>query len=893
MSVIRHARFGLRFMLKLAGLVCLTASQAMADDGDSSIPPRNPGSGYVGIYPNPTIPPQYVKDQSTSPWGLTQMANAVPVLRIGQRFTAGRDSIDWVGFVFQSSNQGGDLGPAEYRVRLAQSIDPATGYLINVLGTTSTEIIQMGETSWLLFEFPQSIALTPGTSYYLAIDHVSGYPGGPGGTGIGVGARTDNVYAGGRFTGYWDSQFGINPYSTTPTYAGYDLIFCTGVMPVPTTVPTVPTLNATPGHGEVTLTWTASDGARSYKVMRSTTSGGPLEILGTTGARFYLDETAVNGTTYHYVISAVNTLGQSDSEAAAATPQAPPPPMAPDQLMAVAIAPTQINLAWSDNSTDETGFEIECSVGGASFTLLRTVTANVTGASITGLSPVTSYAFRVRAINTVNGASGYSGEASATSLALPPPPAAPSGLSANTVSGTQINLSWTDNSANETSFKVERSTDGVTFSQIGAVGANVTSYVNTGLSAATPYNYRVRASNESGDSAYSGIASATTGTEAVLQQNVSGGNKIDLKQGQKGAQSFRHGTAGNPGFFITKVVLRLSLESTPPNVNLNVSIGTGINGGTIYGSSVSVSPAQIGNTSAGSSFMMLQVVFPAPVGPLTAGSTYYLNLECEASNGKTIYVEQASHNAYSEGSYFKSGSDDEKDIWFQVFGNSSGTATPSSAPTGLTAVAGNGQVSLSWAASPNALTYSVKRRASPTADYTTIASGLTSTSYVDTGLEANTTYYYVVLPVNAGGDGAASTEASANTTGTALTGIAAWRQNHFGGTANTGEAANGADPDKDGVVNLLEYALAGDPMVAEYDLLPVQGVAGGKLTLAFDRTPDASLTYHVQASDDLLIWSGVWSSRGSENTAGPVIVTDSELISAHTRRFLRLSVTAP
>ena len=227
LSLCSSLLFCLRCMWVLVGLA---AGLAVADDGDSSIAPVNPGAGYIGIYPNPTLPTGFVKDQSTSPWGLTSMANAVPSIRIGQRFTAGRDSIDWVGFVFQSSNQGGDLGPAEYRVRLAQSIDPATGYLINVLGTTSTEIIQMGETSWLLFEFPQSIALTLGASYYLAIDHVSGYPGGPGGTGIGVGVRTDNVYAGGNYTGYWDGPFRIEPISTTPALAGYDLIFCTGVM---------------------------------------------------------------------------------------------------------------------------------------------------------------------------------------------------------------------------------------------------------------------------------------------------------------------------------------------------------------------------------------------------------------------------------------------------------------------------------------------------------------------------------------------------------------------------------------------------------------------------------------------------------------------------------------
>jgi len=79
------------------------------------------------------------------------------------------------------------------------------------------------------------------------------------------------------------------------------------------------------------------------------------------------------------------------------------------------------------------------------------------------------------------------------------------------VSSSQINLSWTDNSNNETGFKVERSKNNShSFSQIATVGANVATYSDTGLSRASTYYYRVRAYNAGGNSAYSNIASATT-----------------------------------------------------------------------------------------------------------------------------------------------------------------------------------------------------------------------------------------------------------------------------------------------------------------------------------------------------------------------------------------------
>src|SRR5207302_424984 len=153
--------------------------------------------------------------------------------------------------------------------------------------------------------------------------------------------------------------------------------------------------------------------------------------------------------------------------------------------------------------------KVERSTDGTTFTQVATVGANVTAYSDTGLAAATQYYYRVRATNAA-GDSAYSNVASATTPA-PSATAPPKiGRAACTATASQINLTWLDITGNETGSKVERSTDGTTFTQVALVGANVTAYSDTGLAAATKYYYRVRATNAAGDSAYSNVASGTT-----------------------------------------------------------------------------------------------------------------------------------------------------------------------------------------------------------------------------------------------------------------------------------------------------------------------------------------------------------------------------------------------
>ncbi|KOY13011.1 glycoside hydrolase family 6 protein [Paenibacillus xylanivorans] len=91
-----------------------------------------------------------------------------------------------------------------------------------------------------------------------------------------------------------------------------------------TTAPAVPsTLTATAGNAQVSLSWTASTGATSYNVKRALSASGPFTtVAANVSGTSYTNTGLTNGTTYHYVVSAVNAAGESaNSAAASATPQ--------------------------------------------------------------------------------------------------------------------------------------------------------------------------------------------------------------------------------------------------------------------------------------------------------------------------------------------------------------------------------------------------------------------------------------------------------------------------------------------------------------------------------------------------------------------------------------------
>lgn len=276
--------------------------------------------------------------------------------------------------------------------------------------------------------------------------------------------------------------------------------------------PAMPTdLAAMAGNAQVSLTWNASSGATSYHVKRATASGTETQISAS-ASNSYVDTGLTNGTKYFYVVSAVNSGGESaNSSEVTATPTAPTaPPSMPTGLQAMA-GNAQVSLNWNA-SAGATSYHVKRSTTSGAEIQISAPSSN--SFTDTGLTNGTRYFYVVSAVNS-NGESANSSEVNSTPTAPAAPPAMPTGLQA-TAGNAQVSLSW-NASTGATSYNVKRSTTtGGPFSTALASPTG-TNYSDTTVTNGTTYFYVVSAVNASGESVNSTQASATP---ADLTANV-------------------------------------------------------------------------------------------------------------------------------------------------------------------------------------------------------------------------------------------------------------------------------------------------------------------------------------------------------------------------------------
>lgn len=180
----------------------------------------------------------------------------------------------------------------------------------------------------------------------------------------------------------------------------------------------------------------------------------------------------------------------------------------PTNLVATAISDTEIEITFNDNCTSEDDHRLEMKEGAGAYSEVATIAANVEYYKKTGLTKGSTYTFKVRAKEGIS-YSGYSNEDSATTISEP---SAPADLAATDIQDRSLRLTWTG-VANETGYKIEKSTTGVwggEEEEIGKIRADIHEYLVEDLEPSTAYYFRVKAYNAAGDSTPSGVVNPTT-----------------------------------------------------------------------------------------------------------------------------------------------------------------------------------------------------------------------------------------------------------------------------------------------------------------------------------------------------------------------------------------------
>ncbi|MBI5075004.1 MAG: fibronectin type III domain-containing protein, partial [Nitrospirae bacterium] len=318
-------------------------------------------------------------------------------------------------------------------------------------------------------------------------------------------------YANGSLPTGTQYSYRIRAYKSGAGYSAYSNCATAATLPQTPTGLAATAVSST----QITVSWNDTSGETSYSLERKAgTCGGAgwAQITApAANATSYANGSLSTGSQYSYRIRAYKTgIGYSaySNCANAATSIS-----APTGLTATAVSASQITVSWNDTS-EETAYSLERKAGecgDSGWAVINAPAVNATSYANGSLASETEYSYRIRAYKTGTGYSAYSNCATATTLVIPPE--APSGLTAVTVSSTQINVSWTDNS-DETAFSLERKAgacDGAGWTVINAPAANTESYANGSLSVGTQYSYRIRAYNTgTGYSAYSNCATATT-----------------------------------------------------------------------------------------------------------------------------------------------------------------------------------------------------------------------------------------------------------------------------------------------------------------------------------------------------------------------------------------------
>jgi autotransporter-associated beta strand protein len=560
----------------------------------------------------------------------------------------------------------------------------------------------------------------------------------------------------------------------SPDFVGFTTLTCF-LDPIATgTVPA--SLNADVTGTNVTFTWWGSAYATNYLIKRATISGGPYTTIGTVSSsvdRYFVDSTVTNGGTYYYVVSALDKFGESANS--------------PEKMVSIL---NQLVVYYKFNETNFATAADSSGLGRPAALFMNSAT-NVSGKF-------------GNAVN-LNGSSQY--------VLLP----------ANIVAGLNDCTIATWVYLNSVS----------TWARLFDFGADTDRYMFLAPSVGSTIRFAISKFTGAGEQQINGTSALSAGSwhhvAVTLKGTQGSGVGVLYVDGVPvGTNSAMFYTPDMIGRLVncTNNYIGRSAFSGDPYLNGKVDDFRIYNG--------ALSAAQIA---------ALYALTPAtPAAPTnvsaTAASANGINLSWSPVSGATNYLVQRSLNNGGPYALVASGvtATNYADaglvgstIYYYVIAavNSGGTSTnslqasattltPPPPPTSLVATGiYGGQIVLSWSASGGATSYNVKRSMIYGGPYATVATGVPTAGYTNSGLVLNATYYYVVSAVNANGESPNSNETNSIAPVPTLT----WKGNVntnwdiatttnwlFGGSPSTyftdGATANFDDTATTGSVNL-------------------------------------------------------------------------------------------
>jgi fibronectin type 3 domain-containing protein len=505
---------------------------------------------------------------------------------------------------------------------------------------------------------------------------------------------------------------------------------------------------------------------------------------------------------------------------------------------------------------------------------------------------------------------------------IPTAPAAPAGLAAQASAG-RVDLSWSA-SATATSYRIKRSTtSGGAYATIATTAA--LSYGDTDVVNGTTYYYVVSALNSVGESANSAEVSAIPAELNALYafegnaQDTSGvgnhgtANAITYVAGKVGAQAGQfNGTSSYvaiPRSVVADFTVAMWVKTTDTAGGAGGQwwSGKGLvdgevgGGGADWGTSIVNGKFVLGVGSTSGDTTIASSV------NINDGAWHHLAATRDNATGEVaLYVDGVLRGggtgatgartlppglrigSLQTGGGFLNGALDDVRLYSRVLSEAELAALaagPLTAPQNLGAAPGTAKITLSWSAVAGATGYTVCRSVLVGGPFVQLADGITATGYEDAGLADGATWYYTVT---ASGPFGAGPE-SAPVTATTFTDLENWRVAQFGTEANSGNAADAADPDGDGWTNFHEYVAGTGPNdpASLFKISQLQ-MGAGEFVVSFSSV--LGRIYTLERSYTLA--SGSWVALPGEisGTGETISITDTDPVESP-RRFYRVVVT--